>query len=276
MQGTGARKRACGRSDPRNLQKRARKARAHARRQPAAPSSTPSPAPSSRHHAETRIPGTTDAAHSHARAGLQERNGPKPTRGATSQHRVGRRRRGRLGRQAVLRTMSNASRTSTKGTRRPNNRPRSRPDEPQRGGSTGSRPRWRGAEVRDPRKSWSATLEESFVGAGGREDRRRLDPEPLQEVRVASRAPGQEAPRHLGVLVEADGDERDAPPGGRDQLRVLGHRLAAGLAPGRPEVDDHDLTAMGLKKRVERRSIGHGRRHFALGPRQFRDRRSFV
>ena len=51
---------------------------------------------SSRHHAETRHPGTADAAHRHARAGLRERNGPKPTRGAraprpaTSQHRVGR------------------------------------------------------------------------------------------------------------------------------------------------------------------------------------------
>ena len=56
--------------------------------------------PSSRHHAETRHPGTADAAHRHARAGLRERNGPKPTRGArairpsTSQHRVERRRRG--------------------------------------------------------------------------------------------------------------------------------------------------------------------------------------
>ena len=54
---------------------------------------------SSRHHAETRHPGTADAAHRHARAGLRERNGPKLTRGArahrpaTSQHRVGRRRR---------------------------------------------------------------------------------------------------------------------------------------------------------------------------------------
>ena len=49
---------------------------------------------------EARHPGTADAAHRLARAGLQERNGPKPTRGAratrpaTSQHRVGRRRRG--------------------------------------------------------------------------------------------------------------------------------------------------------------------------------------
>ena len=54
------------------------------------------PSPSSGHHAETRHPGTADAAHRHARAGLRERNGPKPTRGAratrpaTSQHRVGR------------------------------------------------------------------------------------------------------------------------------------------------------------------------------------------
>ena len=51
-----------------------------------------------RHHAETRHPGTADAAHRHAQAGLWERNGPKPARGAratrpaTSQHRVGRRR----------------------------------------------------------------------------------------------------------------------------------------------------------------------------------------
>ena len=49
---------------------------------------------------QTRHPCTADAAHRHARAGLRERNGPKPTRGAraprhaTSQHRVGRRRRG--------------------------------------------------------------------------------------------------------------------------------------------------------------------------------------
>ena len=56
--------------------------------------------PSSRHHAETRHPGTTDGAHRHTRERVQERNGPKPTprarahRPATSQHRVGRRRRG--------------------------------------------------------------------------------------------------------------------------------------------------------------------------------------
>lgn len=36
--------------------------------------------PSSRHHAETRHPGTADAAHRHPRAGLRERNGPNPTR----------------------------------------------------------------------------------------------------------------------------------------------------------------------------------------------------
>ena len=66
------------------------------------------PALSSRHHAETRHPGTADAAHRHARAGLRERNGPKPTRGArahrptTSQHRVGRRRRGSDERRRTL------------------------------------------------------------------------------------------------------------------------------------------------------------------------------
>ena len=76
------------------------KAHAHAHAQPAAPNAhTPRPAPS-QHHAETRHPGTADAAHRHARAGLRERDGPKPTRGAraprhtTSQHRLGRRRRG--------------------------------------------------------------------------------------------------------------------------------------------------------------------------------------
>ena len=69
--------------------------------------------PSSRHHAETRHPGTASAAHRHARAGLRERNGrerngPKPTRGAratrpaTSQHRVGRRRRGSDERRRTL------------------------------------------------------------------------------------------------------------------------------------------------------------------------------
>lgn len=70
---------------------------------------TPSQAtPSARHHAETRHPGTADAAHRHARAGLRERNGPKPTRGArahrpaTSQHRVGRRRRGSDERRRTL------------------------------------------------------------------------------------------------------------------------------------------------------------------------------
>ena len=68
-----------------------------------APASKPS-----RHHAETRHPGTADAAHRHARAGLRERNGPKPTRGAratrpaTSQHRVGRRRRGSDERRRTL------------------------------------------------------------------------------------------------------------------------------------------------------------------------------
>ena len=34
---------------------------------------------SSRHHAETRHPGTADAVHRHARAGLRERNGLKFT-----------------------------------------------------------------------------------------------------------------------------------------------------------------------------------------------------
>ena len=64
--------------------------------------------PSSRHHAETRHPGTADAAHRHARAGLREQNGPKLTRGAratrptTSQHRVGRRRRGSDERRRTL------------------------------------------------------------------------------------------------------------------------------------------------------------------------------
>ena len=63
---------------------------------------------SSRHHCRTRHPGTADAAHRLARAGLQERNGPKPTRGAratrpaTSQHRVGRRRRGSDERRRTL------------------------------------------------------------------------------------------------------------------------------------------------------------------------------
>ena len=56
----------------------------------------------------SRHPGTADAAHRHARAGLRERNGPKPTRGAratrpaTSQHRVGRRRRGSDERRRTL------------------------------------------------------------------------------------------------------------------------------------------------------------------------------
>jgi hypothetical protein len=36
----------------------------------------------SQHHAETRHPGTADAAHGHARAGLRERNGAKSTREA--------------------------------------------------------------------------------------------------------------------------------------------------------------------------------------------------
>ena len=59
------------------------------------PASTPSPRSCS-----NPAPSKADAAHRHARAGLRERNGPKPTRGppatrpATSQHRVGRRRRG--------------------------------------------------------------------------------------------------------------------------------------------------------------------------------------
>ena len=51
------------------------------------------PSPSSGHHAETRHPGTADAAQRQARVGLRERNGPEPTRAprpATSQHRVGR------------------------------------------------------------------------------------------------------------------------------------------------------------------------------------------
>ena len=54
------------------------------------------PSPSSGHHAETRHPGTADAAQRQARVGLRERNRPEPTRGAraprpaTSQHRVGR------------------------------------------------------------------------------------------------------------------------------------------------------------------------------------------
>ena len=58
--------------------------------------------------AEPRHPGTADAAHTHARAGLRERNGPKPTRRAratrpaTSQHRVGRRRRGSDERRRTL------------------------------------------------------------------------------------------------------------------------------------------------------------------------------
>ena len=53
-------------------------------------------------------PSTADATHTHARAGLQERNGPNPTRKAraprpaTSQHRVGRRRRGSDERQRTL------------------------------------------------------------------------------------------------------------------------------------------------------------------------------
>ena len=69
---------------------------------------THSPAPSSRHHADTQHPGTADAAHKHARAGLRERNGAKPTRGAratcpaTSQHRVGRQRRGSDERRRTL------------------------------------------------------------------------------------------------------------------------------------------------------------------------------
>ena len=51
-------------------------------------------------YAATRHPSTADAAHRHVRAGLRERNVPKPTRGArakrpaTSQHRAGRQRRG--------------------------------------------------------------------------------------------------------------------------------------------------------------------------------------
>ena len=70
---------------------------------------TPSPASkSSWHHEEPRHPGTTDAALRHARAGLQVRNGPKPARGAratrpaTSQHRVGRQRRGSDERRRTL------------------------------------------------------------------------------------------------------------------------------------------------------------------------------
>ena len=85
----------------RNRQKRIHKARACAQPNTAAPCTHPArPAPSSRHHAETRHPGTTDGAHRHTRERVQERNGPKPTRRArahrpaTSQHRVGRRRRG--------------------------------------------------------------------------------------------------------------------------------------------------------------------------------------
>ena len=70
---------------------------------------TPSQAtPSARHHAETRHPGTTDGAHRNTRERVQERNGPKPTprarahRPATSQHRVGRRRRGSDERRRTL------------------------------------------------------------------------------------------------------------------------------------------------------------------------------
>ena len=99
MQGTGARKRACGRSDPRNLQKRARKACAQARRQAAPPSTHP---PRPHLHpgiiAETRHPGTAGAAHRHTReraCGIGTGQTPlaaRATRPATSQYRVGRRR----------------------------------------------------------------------------------------------------------------------------------------------------------------------------------------
>ena len=85
----------------------------HSQRAPTTASSwtecTCSPASKpSRHHAEPRHPGTADAAHRHARAGLRERNGPNPTRGAratcpaTSQRRVGRRRRGSDERRRTL------------------------------------------------------------------------------------------------------------------------------------------------------------------------------
>ena len=89
---------------------RARRVSANAEQQAATLSTHAQPS----HHlppgiiAETRHPGTADAAHRHARAGLQERNGPKPTRGAratrpaTSQHRVGRRRRSSDDRRRTL------------------------------------------------------------------------------------------------------------------------------------------------------------------------------
>ena len=94
IQRTGARKRACRGETGRSVSTK------HMRTDESSSTvHTSSPAtPSSRHHAETRHPGTADAAHRHAPAGLRERNGPKPTRGAratrpaTSQHRVGRRR----------------------------------------------------------------------------------------------------------------------------------------------------------------------------------------
>ena len=98
IQRTGARKRACrgetGRSvstKHEHVHSRTQQHRVHTQ-----PSHTISPAscrnPASRHNRWS--------AQEHARAGLQERNGPKPTRRArahrpaTSQRRVGRRRRG--------------------------------------------------------------------------------------------------------------------------------------------------------------------------------------
>ena len=104
IQRTGARKRACRGETGRSVSTK------HMRTDESSSTvhTSSQATQSSRHHAETRHPGTADAAHRHARAGLQERNGPKPTRGAratrpaTSQHRVGRRRRGGDERQRTL------------------------------------------------------------------------------------------------------------------------------------------------------------------------------
>ena len=91
MQRTGTRERACGSGTDRNAL--VKHTRAHSRKQHHT-EHTCSPVNTSSRHNETRHPSTADAAHRHPRAGLRERNGPKPTRGARadrpapSQHRA--------------------------------------------------------------------------------------------------------------------------------------------------------------------------------------------
>ena len=94
IQRTGARKRACRGETGRSVSTK------HMRTDESSSTvhTSSQATPSSRHHAETRHPGTTDAAHRHTRELGQKWNGPKPTRRArahcpaTLQHRVGRRR----------------------------------------------------------------------------------------------------------------------------------------------------------------------------------------